>query len=554
MVFWRGQDGSPPKASLLEARKAVSRRAIEQMSFIRQINALVILSGTFLPPSQRSPGGLSSLTVELCSRVDANLTLLDPLTLKPHATPLPPTKGALTFSTHTFVSRPPSTSPSSSTPAPPPPSLVTLLAVGLKRRLVLHSWVDGSASTPPPAPLILPHTPRSIAIVSPSRAILSYSSSHQALVELEPLKVVLAELPAVSETGAAQDKEDEGGRPVSVMSGLAGVGGYMGGLVGAGKGKAVAMRVREGEALVLRDGTFRSQPASIPLVVFARTLPDFVSSRQLAVGVFLNSEGVPSRTKSLVSPVPLEDVASTSPFLASILPSSHGSSLLPPSTTANLPAHPSIQIQSSTTLTTLQTIALPTLIPNSTTGPLHAHALHHLTPSLPPSSQSSEPRPPLFVVSTPTERSGLAAEGGSKLWWISFQDVGLTVDELVSDGSYAEALALAQTADDRQIPNRTERLTLLRALNALALFRSTEPKKKQKAVEEFVELEVNPARVVALFGEVIGWEMLSVKEQDWVGMFGGPKGTEGDGSAEKKEPLKVENGQSFTWLVHLPMP
>lgn len=145
-------------------------------------------------------------------------------------------------------------------------------------------------------------------------------------------------------------------------------------------------------------------------------------------------------------------------------------------------------------------------------------------------------------MSTPTERSGLAAEGGSKLWWISFQDVGLTVDELVSDGSYAEALALAQTADDRQLPNRTERLTLLRALNALALFRSTEPKKKQKAVEEFVELEVNPARVVALFGEVIGWEMLSVKEQDWVGMFGGPKGTEGDGSAEKKEPLKVEDG------------
>lgn len=282
--------------------------------------------------------------------------------------------------------------------------------------------------------------------------------------------------------------------------------------------------------------------------------PDSVSSRQLAVGVFLNSDGVPSRTRTLVSPVPLEDVESTSPFLASILPSSHGSSLLPPSTTANLPAHPSIQIQSSTTLTTLQTIALPTLIPNSTTGPLHAHALHHLTPSLPPSSQSSEPRPPLFVVSTPTERSGLAAEGGSKLWWISFQDVGLTVDELVSDGSYAEALALAQTADDRQLPNRTERLTLLRALNALALFRSTEPKKKQKAVEEFVELEVNPARVVALFGEVIGWEMLSVKEQDWVGMFGGPKGIEGDGSAEKKESLKVEDGQSCAWLAHLPMP
>jgi hypothetical protein len=58
----------------------------------------------------------------------------------------------------------------------------------------------------------------------------------------------------------------------------------------------------------------------------------------------------------------------------------------------------------------------------------------------------------------------------------------------------------------------------------LALFRSPRAKDKQKAVEEFIELEVNPARVVALFGDVVGWERLSVKEEDWVEMFGGPKG------------------------------
>jgi hypothetical protein len=249
-------------------------------------------------------------------------------------------------------------------------------------------------------------------------------------------------------------------------------------------------------------------------------------SHAAATAVFFDATGTPSRSRTLGTPVPLEDVESTLPFLVSLLPSSHGgSSLLPHgSANASLPAHPAIQIRSASSLTLLQTLSLPTLVPGSTTGPLHTHTLHHLTASSTPSSQSSDTRPPLFVVSTPTERSGLAAEGGSKIWWIPFRPVGETIDELVLAGSYGEALALAQTSDARQLPDREPRLTLLRALNALALFRSPRAKDKQKAVEEFIELEVNPARVVALFGDVVGWERLSVKEEDWVEMFGGPKG------------------------------
>lgn len=131
---------------------------------------------------------------------------------------------------------------------------MTLLVVGLKRRLVVYSWTDGSAALTP-APLVLPHSPRSIAILSPSRAIVSYSSSHQALVSLDPLALELPELPAAADADGAQGPggKEEDGRPVSMMSGLAGVGGYMGGLVGAGKGKAAALRISEGEALVLRD-------------------------------------------------------------------------------------------------------------------------------------------------------------------------------------------------------------------------------------------------------------------------------------------------------------
>jgi hypothetical protein len=189
---------------------------------------------------------------------DSSLTLLDPLTLKPHATPLPATKGVLSFAIHTFVRHPPPDSPTSSTAAPSPPELVTLLVVGLKRRLMLYSWTDGSAS-PSPTPLTLPHSPRSIAVLSPTRVIISYSSTHQALVSLDPLALELQELPAVPDptgTEGSAGKEDDA-RPVGMMSGLAGVGGYMGGLVGAGKGKAAVLRVAEGEALVVRDGPCR---------------------------------------------------------------------------------------------------------------------------------------------------------------------------------------------------------------------------------------------------------------------------------------------------------
>lgn len=181
--------------------------------------------------------------------------MLDPLTLKPHATPLPATKGVLSFAIHTFVRYPPSDAPSSSTGAPGPPELVTLLVVGLKRRLMLYSWTDGSAS-PSPTSLVLPHSPRSVAILSSTRAIVSFSSTHQALVNLEPLALELPELPAVPDpagAGGLAGKEEEI-RPAGMMSGLAGVSGYMGGLVGAGKGKAAVLRVAEGEGLVVRDG------------------------------------------------------------------------------------------------------------------------------------------------------------------------------------------------------------------------------------------------------------------------------------------------------------
>lgn len=186
------------------------------------------------------------------------MTLLDPLTLKPHATPLPVTKGVLSFAIHNFVRRPSADGPSSSTAAPGAPELVTLLVVGLKRRVVLYSWTDGSAASSP-TPLTLPHSPRSIAVLSATRAIVSYSSTHQALVGLDPLTLELPELPAVPDSTDAEGsaaKEDEA-RPVGMMSGLAGVGGYMGGLVGAGKGKATILRVAEGEALVVRDSPSR---------------------------------------------------------------------------------------------------------------------------------------------------------------------------------------------------------------------------------------------------------------------------------------------------------
>ena len=110
------QDGK-----LVKTAPALTKKPIEQLGIIKEINSIVILSN------------------------DGNLTLADIHTLKSQTVLSSHTKSAANiFALDTSIR----SSDSSLKSEPGPPILCTTLAVGCKRRLVLFGWKDGEWQEP----------------------------------------------------------------------------------------------------------------------------------------------------------------------------------------------------------------------------------------------------------------------------------------------------------------------------------------------------------------------------------------------------------------------
>lgn len=121
-------------------KKSISRKAIEQMVYVPDIASLAILSGTSRVCSSRPSTNVS---------IDAIVTLYPVPSFTP-PTPLPKTKTALSIAYYSAVENeevPRAASPASGRAAVTPsiPVVVTYLAVGCRRKLVVYSWRDGEA-------------------------------------------------------------------------------------------------------------------------------------------------------------------------------------------------------------------------------------------------------------------------------------------------------------------------------------------------------------------------------------------------------------------------
>jgi hypothetical protein len=210
--------------------------------------------------------------------------------------------------------------------------------------------------------------------------------------------------------------------------------------------------------------------------------------------------------------------------------------LKPPSDDAgSAPGQPSfysspvLQIQSSISLQLSQSLPLPFNSPQSTSSPAPTnYTLRLLTPS--PFAKS-----PVFLVSTPTDRTTAASEG-STIWCIRMKPWGEQVDELIDAGKYAEALALLDIIDVALLPDKVhtherahgsllilaslkdKRTSLTKALDGVSKFRAGE---FDRALDLFVKLNINPAKVISLYPESISGR-LSVPHDQWIQMFGGP--------------------------------
>ncbi|EJD37691.1 hypothetical protein AURDEDRAFT_116691 [Auricularia subglabra TFB-10046 SS5] len=158
---------------------------------------------------------------------------------------------------------------------------------------------------------------------------------------------------------------------------------------------------------------------------------------------------------------------------------------------------PSVHVRSSLSLQPAQTLPYPFATPpaGAATGSATVRLLS-----------------PQLLAVTPGEKNAATA-----LWMLCMRPWSEQVDELVAKGAYADALALVDTLDNNALPDKDQRRKHIRGLLAVSYFARGE---YDGAIDLFIELETNPARVVALYPANIAGR-LGVPREGWVELFGG---------------------------------
>ena len=108
----------------------VSKKPVEQLGYLKDVNSLVVLSG-------------SSVSLFECTGVkpitDMSVTLYPIPELQPQS-PLSKAKAAFSFTIHTSVQH---ISPPGKLQTIPVPTVVSYLVIACRRKLVIYSWKDG---------------------------------------------------------------------------------------------------------------------------------------------------------------------------------------------------------------------------------------------------------------------------------------------------------------------------------------------------------------------------------------------------------------------------
>lgn len=112
-----------------------------------------------------------------------------------------------------------------------------------------------------------------------------------------------------------------------------------------------------------------------------------------------------------------------------------------------------IQIRSTLSSLPVQTLPYPFKSPSTsaTTLPAGSAPVSNATIRLLTASPSD--KCPLFLITTPTDRTQAAAEGSS-IWQFRMKPWAQQIDELVRNGFYADALALLDTLDQVVFPDK----------------------------------------------------------------------------------------------------
>ncbi|KAG8793698.1 Vacuolar morphogenesis protein 6 [Ceratobasidium sp. 428] len=481
----RVEGDDEPNLTLKETRRSLVKRQIDQLGVLKDINSLVVLS-------------------------DSVITLFPLSTLSP-PTILAPTRNASVFTIDTSVQYELADG-SLATPTQSESrgiaTVVTVLAVGCKRKVVVFRWHDGEAQ--PVKELPLDHTPRAISFPTPHTITMAYPPPDHAVLSLTNMALTEFVLPATNTVTQNAGMSMGMGMGMGALSGL---GGYMG--LGA-KAKQAVVKIEDGEVLIPKEST----------------------------GLFFGVDGQTTRPLGVDWPAAPEETVYTKPYIISSFPphslpassgtdhsASSGSLATLTQQTSTIP-NSALQIRSSLSLQPVQTLRFPFVedpakaaasAPATKPGaaskqqaPPPPHALRLLT-----TTPGSGPGAPAYVLSTPTDRTALASEG-STLWALVLRPWAIQVEELVHLGKYADALALLGVVPVQ--PDPTKRVQGLRAVQ---LFKEGA---FEKAMEMFLELDMNPAKVIALYPETLSGRLATPRER-WIGLFGG------DPPAKVEEPI-----------------
>ncbi|KAG0694684.1 vacuolar sorting protein 39 domain 1-domain-containing protein [Suillus ampliporus] len=436
-------------STLVDTKKALSRRPIDQLGYIKDVNSLVILSET--------------------------IPTLYPLPSFAPPTPLTRAKGAFSFAVHSSVHNvAPSDAQGGANSvgrAGPIPTMVTQLIVGCRRKVVVYTWKDGEAQEV--RETVLPHSPRVVVFLDSDNVCFAYSPTEYALFSISKLTTLDITTPISASA--------------SSMGAFSGITGYM--TLGLGsRAKPGLVRLSDTEALIVKDNQ----------------------------GFIIGTDGKQTKPETIDWPSPPDEVAFVNPYIFSILPpgtvpvpenggTPPGSAAVAPQ--SSLIPSPVVQVISSLTTQPVQTLPFP---PTPVASPTATCTIRLLTSS--PAAKA-----PLFLVTTPSDRTAATAEGSS-IWQFRMRSWGDQIDELVQRCLYSEALLLLDTLDQGLLPDKDQRRTHIRALHAVSQFRLG---KFDDAINSFIELDLNPAKVVALYPERIAGR-LSVPPDDWIPLFGGP--------------------------------
>ncbi|KAL1752471.1 hypothetical protein FB107DRAFT_219865 [Schizophyllum commune] len=456
-------------ATLVECKKSISRRAIEQVAFIKDVNSVAILS-------------------------DSTVTLL-PLPSFAPPTPLVKAKGALSFAVNTSIQHlQPDGRPVDSDAGKSPkaiPTLITQLVIGCRRRVVIYSWRDGDAQDT--KELVLPHSPRAMAFLNPDVLCFGYSPTEYATFTIPTMSVTDISTPPPPQPST------------TTVGAFTGLSGYMALALGA-RQKPEVLQVAENEGLITKD----------------------------TEGIFVGPEGKVTRPSTIQWPTAPEDIAYVKPYIFCAFPAGTvPDRASPPNTTQQFYTTSVVQLYSTLSMQAVQTVPYPFTQPDSTstatlastsTSPTKASStstvlnatLRLLT--TPPQPKSTSRSPLLLALSTPTDKTAAAAEG-STIWQFRMKPWAQQLDELVAEGEYVSALALLEEVEESVLEDKPQRRSLIKALNAVAQFKAGQ---YDDAILAFLSLDVNPAKVVALYPPEISGR-LAVPKEEWIPLFGGPE-------------------------------